>query len=142
MLIALNPTNVVTVMQKLAKIASSTGEASTSNTSRPNPATASMNRLIFTPNQPNSETAKARLTTAAPLSPNATRTSRYELIRDRAPMTPMTAPMTTMMTDPQSSAQAVLTTLNPAPTSNPVTNVGSENATIAATAATRGHATS
>ena len=57
-------------------------------------------------------------------------------------MIPVMAPIVKIIIDPQNMAQAVFAAFSSAPTSKPVTKVGSEKATMAATAATRGQETS
>ena len=93
------------------------------------------------PNQPNKEMENARFTMRAPASPNARRTSKYELKPVLAPIDPINQPMRKITRAPPKIAAKVRSEPTPLDTSMPAMNVGSEKDTIDATAATRNDAT-
>ena len=140
-LMARNPIMVVAVINTLAPTVTPNSGGTALKKSSDKPAIARPKRFRLIPNQPRSETENARLTSRAPVSPNASRTSRYELKPVRAPMEPIRDPTKKMMKDPPKMAGSESASPTPPATSIPAMKVGSENETIEATAATRKDAT-
>ena len=136
-LIARKPMMVVTVISKLVAIVTSNLGGASPNRSADKPAMASPNRLRLIPNQPNSDREKAILTMRAHVSPKASRTSKQELKPVRAPTEPITQAIKKMISDPPRIEGNDSSEPTPADAPILAINVGSENDTIDAIAATR-----